>query len=239
MAYLKDLDALIVERMALDAVPESIAIENCALAVSIDSNVLRIILPNDSNLPYTIEKLQFVLNRPIVVDTADRDQIVSAISRNYSSVPIMSMSVDLPSGLPVLSRTNYYEFLDMVGAVEHRTSSSVTFKIGKKTDYLVDDDGSRHFVEKDFVFNVLGWLDAHYPCEGFHKLLVKCILPGDYVSFESMCGLIKCVMRVLELPIDVSYKIYIHANGHSTCMENPKQGFVCTTKWRFPDEEAT
>ncbi len=61
-------------------------------------------------------------------------------------------------------------------------------------------------LESGSVFVVLGWLDAHHPCDGFHLLQLRVGLPDRYVCWESMRDLVPQVKaRQLVLPPDEPY----------------------------------
>jgi hypothetical protein len=138
--------------------------------------------------------------------------------------------------LPALDVEAEYTFFDLIGKIEFNTSASISFRLGKKSDYIKYADGSQSYCGKDGVFIVLGWLDVHYPCVGFHKLQVRCSLPGDHVSYELMRDLIFQLCAVLALPVNTPYKINQQAHGSARSMANPQEGFACTTKWRLPGE---
>jgi hypothetical protein len=80
MAHISDIDAA-----ALDRLPESLAREDSVLAVSVSTAGLRIILPAGEPHDDLIAKLDFILQMPLLVDTADREQIDAAIDFHYSA----------------------------------------------------------------------------------------------------------------------------------------------------------
>jgi hypothetical protein len=85
MSYISNIDSLEIQPAALDMMPESVARENSVLAVSASAGSLRIIIPADPgyDAAATLEKLQIVLDRPVIVDTADRERIDAAIDFHY------------------------------------------------------------------------------------------------------------------------------------------------------------
>lgn len=85
MAAIKNLDELNIDAAALDIVPESLARENTILAVSFKEQRLRVVIPADSKLDDTAEMLRFILDVPLIVDTADRTALEAAVHLHYSA----------------------------------------------------------------------------------------------------------------------------------------------------------
>jgi hypothetical protein len=126
-----------------------------------------------------------------------------------------------------------FAVLDLVAQFQFKTSCSLAFHLGKlikrgiprppeMSDLaweLVQEEGAEFFV-------ILGWLDLHHPCEGFHRLQVRVGLPDRYVSWETMRDLVAQVIGTLELPADKSYHIYLTGLSQQTETEEPSSGFV-------------
>ncbi|MBN8600494.1 MAG: hypothetical protein J0M26_05665 [Planctomycetes bacterium] len=85
MAAIKNLDELNIDSTALDIVPEFLARENTILAVSFKEQRLRVVIPADSKLDDTAEMLRFILDVPLIVDTADRAALEAVIHFHYSA----------------------------------------------------------------------------------------------------------------------------------------------------------
>lgn len=85
MAHIENFESLEIEEAAIDLLPESLARQHSILAVSVDRELLRIIVPLEENRRDTIEKVEWMLNRRVIVDTADREQINAAIEFYYSA----------------------------------------------------------------------------------------------------------------------------------------------------------
>ncbi|HEY4758945.1 MAG TPA: ATPase, T2SS/T4P/T4SS family [Thermoguttaceae bacterium] len=66
----------------VELVPESVARENAVIPLS-ESDGKLIVIISDPDDYETIEKLRFILNRPIETVLAPRDAIIEAINRNY------------------------------------------------------------------------------------------------------------------------------------------------------------
>lgn len=229
MPHIKDITHIEIDPNALDSITESLARELTVLPLAIHGDTLRVALPADTEAARILEKLRFILNRPITFDTADRRQIEAKIGQLYPTPSSLADScdpTDLPAAIPAFDRDAEFEFLDLIGQLSHSSASSVSFQLGRKTDSIELPTGNLQFMGEGRVFSVCGWLDAHYPCHGFHKLLVRCSLPNDYVRFESMRNLIRCVTAALGLPPNVSYQIHIESSINAMTMEHPQEDFV-------------
>lgn len=86
MAYISNLDSLQPEPLAIDSVPESVAREYLALAVSRDNSGIRIVIPADSDASELQEMLAFFFSMPVILDTADRDSLQVAIDYYYTAI---------------------------------------------------------------------------------------------------------------------------------------------------------
>lgn len=231
MAYLSDLDHITIEPAAIALMPKSMARDLPVLAVAIIDKTLHVILPTDADQKLISDRLEFILNRKIEVDTTDRQQLEAAIERYY---PRELDDPPLPDSLPELDSRGEFQFLDLTGEISCSTSSSVSFNVGRKSDYVENDNGERTFLGKRRVFHVFGWLDVHYPCHQFHKLMIRCVLPDDYIHFDSICDLVVCVKTALKLPDHVSWSISAHSSSNSLSMDHPQNTFICDTKWIPP-----
>jgi hypothetical protein len=125
-----------------------------------------------------------------------------------------------------------FPILDLVAQFHFKSASSLSFQLGK----LVDWDSPRlpergdepwdFLLESGSVFVVIGWLDVHHPCEGFHRLQLRVGLPDRYASWESMRDLVPQVKAALGLPADGSYYVSLVGLSQQTSMEEPQSGFV-------------
>ena len=77
------------------------------------------------------------------------------------------------------SRWNYrdeFQILDLIAYLVFKSASSLSFDLGTRGDTLMLPGMAAPWKTKPGqVFTVIGWLDVHYPCEGFHRLQ---LLPG-------------------------------------------------------------
>ncbi len=222
MPHISDIATVQFDPSASELIPKSMVHEYSVIPVMVIGDALRVIIPTESETSRIADKLQFIINMPIIVDTGERDQIDALIHLNYPMDP----PIQLPAALPEINRETDFVFLDLVGNLTHSTAASVSFNLGTKSDYLEQDDGTRSFLGKNRVFHIIGWLDAHYPCNGYHKLLIRCSLPNDYISYETMRDIIPCVIQALELPDEVSYDIHLFSSQKTTSMVNPINFFT-------------
>ena len=91
-----------------------------------------------------------------------------------------------------------FPVLDFVGNFQFKTAASVSFDLGKSVDRHsprlpeMEPDEERidgrdkwdFLLESGSVFVIIGWLDVHHPCDGFHPLRLRVGLPDRYVCWE-------------------------------------------------------
>ena len=105
--------------------------------------------------------------------------------------------------------------LDLVVSVNMQTDSSVSLSMGRFTNHPRDitpelrdllflpDQGSA-------VFEELGWIDVHYPCNGPIKVLVRMEVPEEYRRFEKISFLVCALFRLLLIPENERYVAHWH-----------------------------
>jgi hypothetical protein len=128
-----------------------------------------------------------------------------------------------------------FAVLDLIAQFQFKTASSVSFQLGTKGDTLQLPGMDQPWVlGAGRVFTVIGWLDAHHPCEGLHRLQLRVGLPDRYACWESMRELVPQVKAALGLPADESYHISLVGLSQQTSTEEPQSGLVSTTRWQPP-----
>jgi hypothetical protein len=128
-----------------------------------------------------------------------------------------------------------FAVLDLVARFRFKTASGVSFDLGTKGDTLRLPGTSEPWVlGAGRVFTVVGWLDAHHPCEGLHRLWLRVGLPDRYTGGESMRDLVPQVKAALGLPVDEPYHVSLVGLTRQTSMEEPPSGFVSTARWQPP-----
>jgi hypothetical protein len=85
-----DLSAVQIPPAVVELVPESVARECCVLPVAVDGLVLVVAIadPGDAD---TLQKLEFILNRPVRPVLACRAQVIEAINRHYGETETESV----------------------------------------------------------------------------------------------------------------------------------------------------
>jgi len=80
-----DLREVSIPPSVIEYVPESVARENVILPLSEDDGGLRVIMSNPEDFE-TIDKLRFILNRPIQIALAPRESILESINKYYGQL---------------------------------------------------------------------------------------------------------------------------------------------------------
>ena len=229
MLHLADISDLEPDSDALDMLTESMARQSSVLPMSVSDNQLHVIIPLDDRINFTIDKLRFVCNLEVTHDTADETQISLQIAKHYPrpcAEPDVIFDTDLPEVLPPIDKQGEFLFLDLIGHVTHQTNASVCFHLGQRINMLGQRANELTF-GSPCAFTVLGWLDAHFPCIGFHKFFIRCSLPPTYLSYENMRDSVECVKAALALPSNVSYSIHLESSDRRMGTEDPSRGFSC------------
>jgi type IV pilus assembly protein PilB len=78
-----DLTGVVIPPAIVELVPESVARENLILPYQVDGETLRVIM-SDPNDIETLDKLRFILNRPIEPVLASKELIQEAVNRHYT-----------------------------------------------------------------------------------------------------------------------------------------------------------
>lgn len=78
-----DLETLNVTSSVVELVPESVARENMVMPLSLDDDGALLVAMHDPSAFDVLEKLQFIINRPIKIQVAPKEAIIAAINRHY------------------------------------------------------------------------------------------------------------------------------------------------------------
>ena len=73
-----------IDPLAVEALPEVLARNECALPLGLDGRTLRLVLGRRADYRESIDKLRFVLNRPVACAVADRGRVERAIDEVYT-----------------------------------------------------------------------------------------------------------------------------------------------------------
>jgi hypothetical protein len=124
-----------------------------------------------------------------------------------------------------------FPVLDLVARFKFKSATSISFELGKTVTRdsprppEMGDEPWGWLLEGGPVFFVFGWLDAHHPCDGYHRLQLRVGLPERYVSWESMRDLVPQVLAALGLPADESYHVSLNGVSQATATEWPQAVF--------------
>src|SRR5262245_24835276 len=118
-----------------------------------------------------------------------------------------------------------FQVLDLIARFEFKSPSSLSFGLGvlvgrdsprlPEMDELTEEQRG-FLVGPGPVYLMIGWLDAHHPCDGLHRLQLRVGLPDRYVCWESMRDLVPQVLNALGLPADESYKVHLSGMSQLT-----------------------
>lgn len=225
MRNLSDISGIEPDDQALELIPESVARELSILLVSVEADSIYAIVATEQLKTGAVDKLQFLLNERVAYDTAPQSQIDAKIAQYYPRPgkepwALDEVGVDLPDSIPEFKIGSEFQILDFVGRVETRSQGSVVFTLGRWSDRLRTEDSEATFDHK-CVFHVVGWLDAHFPCSGQHKLFVRGKLPAEHANWETLSDLIRCVAGILALPASVSFTASVDSPEGGITMAHP------------------
>jgi hypothetical protein len=104
-----------------------------------------------------------------------------------------------------------FDILDLKARFAFKTGTSISFDIGRwsNTLRLPSAEGNEEFVwseDRPFVFNVVGWIDVHHPCDGHIKAQIRVGIPDEYHSFDRVKGIVETILKALEIPPDETYE---------------------------------
>lgn len=115
-----------------------------------------------------------------------------------------------------------FPVLDLIAKFRFKSPGSISFGLGTESDTLdFPDEGISFSVGRGGVFNVVGSVDVHYPCEGHIKVRMCALLPARYHHWEQMKEFIERVFAVLAIPADETYEAEFVSVDRHTCIEQP------------------
>ena len=97
-----------------------------------------------------------------------------------------------------------FAVLDLLASFAFKSSGSVSFDLG---------------TEGGGVFNVVGWVDVHHPCEGHIKARFRVLLPARYHALEQMPDFVQQMFSALGIPPDETYEAEFVSAHHRTGIE--------------------
>jgi hypothetical protein len=105
-----------------------------------------------------------------------------------------------------------FTLLDLTAKFAFKTASSISFTIGRAADCHPDD-------QPDFQirgFQVIGWIDAHHPCDSCIKAQLRICIPPDYHSSERMAALVTAICEALSIPPEENCESTVFDSSHVT-----------------------
>ncbi len=226
MMHRRDLSRITIGDDVLDCVPESVVRDLVILPLACRENCLHVVLPADADIAGTVGKLEFLLNVKVTCDTAEREAIQETINRYYPTGREDRWEDDLPPTLPELDYQADYPLLDLVGQIHFDTPGSLSFHLGHKRDTLDIPEDKQRYIGPGRVFQIVGWLDVHYPASGECKLRVRCSLPSEYCNLSTMQDLGNQLRDLLSLPRQISCEVHLQATGEAVILTNDPYHFT-------------
>jgi hypothetical protein len=106
---------------------------------------------------------------------------------------------------------------DLVAKFEFKSASSISFGLGRYLDELLGRPAPPRS-----VFDQIGWLDVHHPCEGHIKVQLRVCLPIEYLSPEQMRTIVQSTLANLGIPSDETYDAYFVSPLEQTRIDQPR-----------------
>ena len=119
-----DLTDMTIPPSVVEQMPESVARENYTIPVSMEGNILKIMISDPEDFQ-TQEKLQFVLNKEIILALAPREQIIDAINRHYGQTETESVDSMLQEFTDTQIDVSTLEAASLGEAVEEESDAPV------------------------------------------------------------------------------------------------------------------
>jgi hypothetical protein len=104
-------------------------------------------------------------------------------------------------------REHEFPVLDLVASFEFKSRSSISFMLGQRSNTLmIPGMGGPLFLGRDAVFNEIGRIDVHHPCDGHIKAQLLIVLPAEYHASDRRERLIEQVFEALSIPPDETFE---------------------------------
>ena len=99
-----------------------------------------------------------------------------------------------------------FAVLDLLASFAFKSPGSVSFDLGTDGDTLFPSDSEPIYVGPGTVFNVIGWVEVHYPCEGHIKARFRVLLPSRDHVWGQMRDFVQQMFFALGIPADETYE---------------------------------
>jgi hypothetical protein len=114
-----------------------------------------------------------------------------------------------------------FDLLDLKARFAFKTETSISFNIGRwsNTLRLPAGEGKEEFVwsaDRPLVFTVIGWIDAHHPCDSLIKAQLRICIPTEYHQVERMKSIVKALCEALSISPEEHCESKFFASGKAT-----------------------
>jgi hypothetical protein len=110
-----------------------------------------------------------------------------------------------------------FAVLDLIATYEFKSATTISFVFGRYTDTLLGLPVAPHL-----VFDTVGWLDVHHPCEGHIKVKIRIGLPSEYLISERMCEIVRATFVELGIPPDKTYDAHFVTPLKHACIDQSR-----------------
>jgi hypothetical protein len=97
-----------------------------------------------------------------------------------------------------------FDVLDLRARFAFKTATSISFDLGRwsNTLRLPAGEGEERVwsLDRPFVFTVIGWIDAHHPCDACIKAQLRVCIPTEYHESPRMQTIVKAICDALSIP---------------------------------------
>jgi hypothetical protein len=107
-----------------------------------------------------------------------------------------------------------FPILDLIASFAFKSPGSVSIDLGTESDTLFLSDRETMTIGPGGVFNVIGWVDVHHPCEGHIKARIRVLLPARYQTTEQMGEFVVQLFSALGFPEDETYEASFVSADH-------------------------
>lgn len=112
-----------------------------------------------------------------------------------------------------------FTILDLIAHFRFKSLSSTSFDLSTEADSFSFPDGTKIPAPRGLVFNMVGSVDVHHPCDGHIKAIFRFVLPAQYHEYETMNELVRLMLAALQIPSDETYEAYFMSPEHRALIE--------------------
>ncbi len=128
---------------------------------------------------------------------------------------------------PFSNDNDGFDILDLQARFVFKTDTSISFDIGRWSNTLriprAVGGGERGLVQDTpFVFNVIGWIDVHHPCDGHIRTYLRIRMPEEYHALERVKSIVATIFKALDIPLDETYEATAFDSDNVIAVVQPK-----------------